>query len=113
MAMRSLLQDWGLETKVKIHSDSAAARSFSNRRGLGKQRHVQARFLWIQERVAKKHMAICKVAGTDNHSDILTKAVAGTLLDKHLARMNLHFREGHADKQKLKLLSTAHPSGQQ
>ena len=37
-------------------SDSPLATA--RRRGLGKLRHVQARFLWVQERVAKNELKI-------------------------------------------------------
>ena len=100
LSIQSLMNDWGLPLEVQILSDSSAARSFSSRRGLGKQRHVQTRYLWIQERVAQKHLRIVKVLGDDNHSDILTKAIPQKTLDKHLQRMSFEFRSGYAGKQK-------------
>ena len=103
LSIQALLQDWGLPVGVRIHSDSSAARGICSRRGLGKMRHVQTRYLWIQERVAQKHISIHKIPGPENHSDILTKSVAGPLLDKHIRRMGIVFREGFALKQKVKL----------
>ena len=72
-------------------------------------RHVQTRFLWIQERIALKHLTIHKIPGTENTSDILTKAVPSTLMQKHLATMKLEFREGFASKQKKALNAVDHP----
>ena len=45
LGMRSLMQDWGVCPKLtlKIRTDSSAAKGFSTRRGLGRQRHVSTR----------------------------------------------------------------------
>ena len=76
--------------KVVVSSDSNAAKSFASRRGLGKQRHVQTRYLWIQERVAANDINIVKVPGGENTADILTKVTPGTLLHKHMGAMGVH-----------------------
>jgi hypothetical protein len=103
LAIQALLRDWGIEVKVRISSDSSAARSFSNRRGLGKQRHVQTRFLWVQERVACKHISIVCIHTDVNHADVLTKAMSSVLQDKHLRKMGLRFLAGKSAKQKATL----------
>ena len=48
LQMRALLADWGYETAVRILTDSTAALGTCSRRGLGKLRHVQTRYLWVQ-----------------------------------------------------------------
>ncbi len=94
-----MLEDWAIESEVEVLSDSSAARGHSQRRGLGKMRHIQTRFLWVQERVAEKHVRITPIPGTKNPADILTKAVTAGGLSKHLE--TLHFREETASaKQK-------------
>ena len=85
--------DWGIPLKVELASDSSAARGHVQRRGLGKMRHVQSRFLWIQERVAKGDLAIAAVPGPKNVADILTKSVGGALLRRMLAALNVWARE--------------------
>ena len=100
LSVQSLLKSWGIEVKLNIYRDCSAVSSFSNRRGLGKQRHVQTRCLWIQERFAKKHISIHKIAGTDNRSDIMTKAFSKPLLHKRLKKIHFVFRDGNAEKQK-------------
>jgi hypothetical protein len=100
LSVQSLLWDWNIEVRVKLHSDSSSAIAFGQRRGLGKQRHVQTRYLWIQERIAMKHIVLQKIKGEVNHADVLTKAMAGTTQDRHLKRMGYEFRSGAALKQK-------------
>eukprot|EP00971_Amphidinium_carterae_P078664 1556332-Amphidinium_carterae.3 len=46
------------------------------RRGVGKNaRHIQTRLLWLQERVAAKHLHAKKVHTDANTADVLTKAL--------------------------------------
>ena len=79
--------DLGLEMDVVIQSDPNAARALASRRGLGKQRHVMTRYLWLQERVRCKHLQIVKIHTDDNCSDILTKSVSQGTLEKHMKSM--------------------------
>ena len=87
LGLQSLLRDWGLDLKLEVLSDSSAARGFSNRQGLGKMRHVQTRYLWVQERVKEGHLKVLPVRGKNNPADVLTKAVSGRLRVKHLTRL--------------------------
>ena len=61
LGIQSLLRDWHLEMSLTLHTDSSAAQSFTARRGLGKMKHIQTRFLWTQERVAAGHLKLVKV----------------------------------------------------
>lgn len=87
LGLQAYLRDLGFDFPLVVESDSTSAGAFASRRGLGKQRHVQTRFLWVQDLVAKGDFKIRKVATAKNVSDILTKATAGPLLERHLATM--------------------------
>ena len=97
LGVQSYFRDWEMELEVVVESDSNAAKSFASRKGLGKQRHVMTRYLWIQERVANKDVTILKVKGGDNVADIMTKVTNRPLLWKHMAKM------GYVVKDKSKL----------
>ena len=58
LGLRSYVAYFGFEMSLEILTDSSAARAFESRRGLGLQRHVQTRCLWLQERVAAGHLSI-------------------------------------------------------
>ena len=45
LGLQSYLRDWGLHFDLVIESDSTRAKSFASWQGLGKQRHVQTRYL--------------------------------------------------------------------
>ena len=75
LGTQAMYADWGLTLSLTILSDSSSARSFSKRRGLGRQRHVQTRFLWLQDRVRLGHIVVEVVKGTENPADCLTKSL--------------------------------------
>ena len=102
LGLRSLAKDWGFEWQLEVGSDSSAARGHVSRRGLGKMRHIQTRYLWLQERVGEGHLVIFAVPGKKNMSDVLTKAVSGTELTKHLKALGFVFR--HASEAQKQLL---------
>ena len=87
LGTQSYLRDMGRIIQVELHTDSSSARSFSMRRGLGKMRHIQTRWLWLQERVAHKHLKIFKVPGEDNPADIMTKSLTAKVMDRHVRRI--------------------------
>ena len=58
-------------------------------------RHIQTRFLWVQERVGEGHIKITCVPGSKNVADVLTRAVSGALMQRHMATMGFSFCEPH------------------
>ena len=84
LGLQSLLADWGLEMEVIVLSDSSAARGFSQRVGLGKMRHVQTRYLWLQERVKEGHIRVLAIRGKNNPADLLTKSLSGKMIEKFM-----------------------------
>ena len=56
LGLKSLMADWGQKYDLIVLTDSSAARGTAARRGLGKLRHVQARYFWVQERVANNDL---------------------------------------------------------
>ena len=89
--------DFGDRLEAGLWSDASAAIAISQRSGLGKLRHIQTQFLWLQERVSAKDLQLTKVVGTANPADMLTKHLAKADLDKHLEFSGLLLRDGRAD----------------
>ena len=47
------------ELQLSLKKDSSSAKAIASRRGIGKStRHIQTRMLWLQERVAAKHLRV-------------------------------------------------------
>ena len=52
LMMASVLSEMNLKRSVPINlMDSDAGRALANRLGVGKMRHIQIRWLWLQERI--------------------------------------------------------------
>ena len=92
LGLQSMLRDWRIESKIELYCDSSSARSFAQRRGLGKNRHIETRFLWLQERVAMKHLKVLKVKTTENPADVFTKALSAELRNKYCRELQHEFR---------------------
>ena len=89
--------DFGDQLEGGLWTDALAAIAISQRSGLGKLRHIQTQFLWLQERVSAKDLSLTKVVGPANPADMLTKNLAKADLDKHLEFSGLILRDGRAD----------------
>ena len=89
--------DLGDDPSVGIWSDASAAIAISQRSGLGKLRHIQTQYLWLQERVSAKDISLTNVLGTANPADMLTKHLARSDLDRHLTFSGLILCAGRAD----------------
>ena len=66
LGMRSMMNDVGISSNVKIITDATAARGMAQRKGLGAVRHVEVHQLWIQEKVQSKEICVEKVGGKSN-----------------------------------------------
>ena len=72
LGVQSLMAGWQMHADIvmKLKTDSSAAQGFTNRKGLGRQRHVSTRLLWLQDKVAKKALKIVKVGTKDQLADL-------------------------------------------
>ena len=75
LGTRSILEDMGINMKIKLSEDSTAAKGIADRTGLGKVRHIEVNQLWIQEKVRNKLITLIRVDGNINLADALTKFV--------------------------------------
>ena len=97
--LREILRDWGfIGTDLELFTDSSSAKSFMERRGLGKNRHVQTKYLWIQERLSLGDFQLKKVSTHVNLGDLMTKPLGGAAMRGHLRRMNLRTDGQKSDK---------------
>ena len=92
LALRSMCIDWNLDMGMSINSDATAAIAMTERRGLGRAKHVQTCYLWIQEKVQHWRMKINKVSTNDQLADALTKFITKDRMDTLLKRMGFNFR---------------------
>ena len=67
--------DWEIKTINEINMDASAGISMGSHRGLGKAKHMDTQFYWVQERVAQNNFKIKKIGTNDILADVFTKPV--------------------------------------
>ena len=86
--VRGIFDFWGWRTRsTRLRVDSSSAKALSERRGVGQSRHIQAKFLWLQDKVAEKELEIEKIKGPVNDSDLVTKVQTKNVIQSHLGRL--------------------------
>ena len=99
----SLMADVGLGTKISVHTDSTAAIGIVHRRGLGKTRHIEVQYLWVQDNVNRKTMSVEKVGTKANPADMLTKGLKKETIEEHM-----RFTGGQVQQNKSKSALSIH-----
>ena len=54
LGFQSMARDLGEKVRIRLYADSAAALAIIGRRGLGKVRHLDTGYLWLQDAVANE-----------------------------------------------------------
>ena len=63
--------------KCAVLGDASAALGIIRRVGLGRTRHVDTAWLWVQEKNAEKQIKYDKICGSSNPADLMTKGLPG------------------------------------
>ena len=96
VGLMQLMQDFGESLSVTVQSDSTAAMAIVSREGLGRTRHIQVQYLWMQQEVAGGRVKVKKVDTKLNTADLLTKHLNADHLGEHL--QTLGFRIANVGK---------------
>ena len=91
---QSMLKDLGLKAWATLFTDSSAARGIIHREGLGKLRHLETGYLWLQAAVKNKRLQVRNVLGTENPTDSFTKHLGAADIWKHLTTLHMPPEEG-------------------
>ena len=76
----------------RVGSDSTAAKGAASRHGLGKLKHLELRFLWIQDAVRAGRVALAKEETATDLADPLTKHCAEEKMKALLTAAGYEFR---------------------
>ena len=96
LGIAPLAKDFGVLLQLHIWMDATAGSSIGSRRGLGRVKHVDTVFLWVQEVVNQKRAVLGKVHTSQNLSDVLTKPVSGPELMRFIKAMGYEYLGGRA-----------------
>ena len=73
LGVQAMAADLGEELAVRVWTDSTAGRAVAGRKGLGKLRHLETKYLWVQDLVRSGRLEVRRVSGERNLADHLTK----------------------------------------
>ena len=65
LGFQSMLRGLGMSGSITLFTDSSAARGIIHRAGLGKLRHLETGYLWLQAAVKAKKLQVRKALGTE------------------------------------------------
>ena len=92
--MISMAKDWGILLKGHVWMDATAGMAIGSRRGLGKVKHIDTAFLWVQDAVSKGKVTLGKKDTKDMLADILTKPSEWKVIEKMNSGMGYRFQGG-------------------
>ena len=96
LGCRALCADLGKKITITVHTDAEAAKGIASRMGLGKTRHIEVHYLWVQERVRNGDLELRKVSGTENPADLLTKHLSARDMLKYMSKFGVSYQDGRA-----------------
>jgi len=87
-----LLEELGFATKFRLFCDSSAALGLMQKPGLSRPlRHLEVKYLFIQELIYLNKICASQIDGLKNGSDILTKFPTKDMLSRHLSMFRIVF----------------------
>ena len=89
LGLQAVAHELGWDLEIRLFSDAKAARGMAARRGLGKTRHIEVKFLWLQQAIRMKRLTVHKVCGKQNPANHLTKP-----LSRHDMQFEVHIIGG-------------------
>ena len=94
MFLRNLMIETGLghsSLTVRLLTDSTSAKSIVSRMGPGKRsKHIDLKFLFLQELILDGQVIIQKIGTADNQADLMTKYLNGDTTLKHAHGLGVH-----------------------
>ena len=93
--VRNLLLEakFAKNVKITVHTDLTAGKAIASRSGAGKtSKHIELRYLYMQELVQRGALTLRKVGTLFNCFDVLTKYLNPELLKSHLTRLGVASR---------------------
>ncbi len=97
LGLISLGRDLGIQLSGLLHTDASATLGIVSREGLGKLRHVQVQYLWIQDRIRGGDLCASKIPGQQNPADLMTKYLAGADILRHTEELGYTLHDNRAE----------------
>ena len=84
LGIQALAADLGWAVRIRLSTHSSAAKAMASR--VVRVRHMEVRFLWLQDVVMRKRLEPKKICGKKNPADVLTKPLSHSVVRELLRR---------------------------
>ena len=84
LGMQSMMTDLGLSARFGVWADSNAAKAIALRRGLGKTRRTELKYLWLHEVTNSGRVKMKRLPGEQHLADHLTKGKSSFEIDESI-----------------------------
>ena len=98
LGILAMLKDLGWKLHGEIWGDANAALGITNRKRLGKTRHIDTGLVWVQQVAAEQRLKYQKVLGADNPADLFTKYIDERTIKHHVTNLGYRTAEGRAEE---------------
>ena len=89
MYLRQIASDLGMDVPAEIEADASSAVALASRRGLTRIRHMEVKFLWLQDAIDTKKITIRKIRSDENVTDMGTKHVDKNTMSRCITQAGL------------------------
>ena len=97
LGLQAMMMDLGRDVTIYLKIDASAAAGIAMRRGLGKVRHIDCSFLYIQQLNTEKVLKFDKIPGAQNASDMCTKGLPQESILRYMRELRCEFIVGRSE----------------
>ena len=80
MGSQALLHNSKLHSLVRVTTDDSSRKTLVSKSSLGRMKHIQTCYLWIQGQLALKHFVLAIVGTLLNRADVFTKPLSASFM---------------------------------
>ena len=116
LAIKNFIQEFNSailspSVSIVIHTDSSAGKSMASRLGISRRsKHIELKYLWIQDEIKEGKLELKKVGTHFNPSDILTKLKICSSFSSWSASSSSQYLQGSFPKIKISSFVSTHRS---
>ena len=85
----NVLEELGINVKLRLRTDSSSGMATLCRRGPGRMRHLRVKTLWWQEEIRAGNVMLEKINTKNNLADILTKHLSPSEFTRQACQLGL------------------------
>ena len=94
LGLQATCRDWGVCVGIAALLDATAGIAIGSRRGLGRVKHIDTVFLWVQELVSSGRLKVSKKHTSEMLADFLTKPATESVIRKCLEGLGFVHMQG-------------------